>query len=60
MLHMQHLLPKLTMGAAPVSSFFFIAIPVAVLSTHCKIDFFWEVMFEHRHLVALSLCPSFL
>ena len=42
--------------------FFFlvnIAIPVAALSTHCKIDFFWEVMFEHHHLVALSWCPSF-
>ena len=39
--------------------FFLRAIPLAVLSTHCKIDFFCEVMFQHRHLVALSWCPHF-
>ena len=34
--------------------------PVAVLSTYGKIDFFWEMMFESRHLVVLSSCyPSF-
>ena len=50
---------RLTMSAAPVSSFLFRAISVAALSTHCKIYFFWEVLFERRHLVALNWCPSF-
>ena len=35
--------------------------PVAVFSSHCKIDFFLEVMVECRHLVALSeLMPELL
>ena len=41
-----------------VSSVVFGAIPVAAL-THCKINFFWEVMVERCHLVALSWCSSF-
>ena len=43
------------MSTAPVPSR---TIPVAVLSTHCNINFLWEVMFELRHLVPLSCCPS--
>ena len=46
------------MSPALLSSVFFGAIPVAALTTHCKIDFFWEVMVGCRHLVVLSWCPS--